>query len=66
MSDPVVRGVTDVRHEVTAVASSTSAARAQKFIDDHGATATAVAYGSYDELVKGQILALSRRCFYFP
>ncbi|CAK7232473.1 hypothetical protein SBRCBS47491_008283 [Sporothrix bragantina] len=51
LGDPAIRGVADVRHEVVAVASSTSAARAQKFIDDHGATATATAYGSYEDLV---------------
>ena len=46
-----MRGVTDVRHEVVAVASSTSVARAQQFIDKHGAAATATAYGSYEDLV---------------
>lgn len=53
LSDPAVRGVTDVRHEVVAVASSTSAERAQQFIEEHGETikTTATAYSSYADLV---------------
>ncbi|RDW83493.1 putative dimeric dihydrodiol dehydrogenase [Coleophoma crateriformis] len=51
LGDPLVRNVTDVRHEVVAVASSSSIDRATKFIGDHGVPSTAKAYGSYEELV---------------
>ncbi len=56
LSDPLVRGVTDVRHEIVAVASSSSAERAAKFIEEHGLPKTAKAYGSYEELVQGKLL----------
>jgi hypothetical protein len=48
--------VTDVRHEVVAVASSSSAERATTFIEAHGVPKTAKAYGSYEELVAGKYL----------
>lgn len=58
LGSPLVRGVTDVRHEVAAVASSTSADRAAKFIKEHGVPGAAKAYGSYEELVNGNKLPL--------
>ena len=48
--DPATRGIYDVQHVVKAVASASSLAKAQKFIEDAGAT-EAAAYGSYEELV---------------
>lgn len=47
--DPKTRNV-DVRHRVVAAASSTSASRAEEFLRDIGAEASAKAYGSYKEL----------------
>ena len=49
--DPSARGVDDVRHEIVAAASSSSAERAAQFLKDVGAGADAKAYGSYAELV---------------
>ncbi|KAL2218322.1 hypothetical protein M432DRAFT_427920 [Thermoascus aurantiacus ATCC 26904] len=49
--DPRLRGADDVSHTVTAVASSSSKARAEKFIADLGLPAPCAAYGSYEELV---------------
>jgi len=43
--------VHDVRHEVAAVASSSSKDRAAAFIKDLGVPSTAKAYGTYQELV---------------
>ncbi|KAL8841750.1 MAG: hypothetical protein Q9170_000783 [Blastenia crenularia] len=50
--DPSSRDVSDVKHEVKAVASSSSADRAKKFIQDCRVPEGAAAYGSYEELVK--------------
>lgn len=50
--DPAGRDVNDVRHDVVAVASSTSADRASAFIKKLGCKADTKAYGSYEELVK--------------
>lgn len=58
LTDPSTRGVHDVLHRIVAVASSSSAERAQTFIDEivrPDATqkdAKVRAYGTYDELVK--------------
>jgi predicted dehydrogenase len=49
--DPSTRSVQDVRHEVVAAASSSSASRAQSFLTDLHAPSSAKAYGSYQELV---------------
>ncbi|GAC94658.1 dimeric dihydrodiol dehydrogenase [Pseudozyma hubeiensis SY62] len=49
---PSSRSVSDVKHTITAVASSTSASRASEFLTKVGVPAnTAAAYGSYEELV---------------
>tara|TARA_R110002003_G_scaffold120_2_gene10605 strand:- start:12206 stop:13480 length:1275 start_codon:yes stop_codon:yes gene_type:complete len=48
---PATRDVHDVRHEVVAAASSTSAARAQDFLSELKAPSSAKAYGSYKDLV---------------
>lgn len=51
--DPKSRDVTDIQHDVVAVASSTSADRASAFIKKLGCKPdTTKAYGSYEELVK--------------
>ncbi|KAF4633424.1 hypothetical protein G7Y89_g4692 [Cudoniella acicularis] len=49
--DPKTRGVTHLQHSVAAVASSSNLARAEEFLKDVGAPASAKAYGSYQELV---------------
>ncbi|KAF2023727.1 NAD(P)-binding protein [Setomelanomma holmii] len=49
--NPTTRDVHDVVHEVVAAASSSSASRAQDFLNDLKAPDTAKAYGSYKELV---------------
>lgn len=49
--DPASRDVSDVKHEIVAAASSTSASRATDFLKDIGAPSSAKAYGSYQELV---------------
>ncbi|KAI9845656.1 MAG: hypothetical protein M1837_004630 [Sclerophora amabilis] len=49
--DPSSRDVNDVKHEVVAVASSSSADKAKKFIRDCDVPSSAAAYGSYEELV---------------
>jgi predicted dehydrogenase len=49
--DPSTRSVHDVRHQVVAAASSTSASRAQDFLTSLNAPSSAKAYGSYKELV---------------
>lgn len=52
LTNPAVRDVTDVRHQVVAVASSTDASRAADFLKKVDAPATGVkTYGSYRELV---------------
>ena len=50
--DPSTRDVSDVKHEVKAVASSSSADRAKKFLEECKVPDGAAAYGSYEELVK--------------
>ncbi|KAI9667135.1 MAG: hypothetical protein M1831_001312 [Alyxoria varia] len=50
--DPKTRGVNTLKHTVLAAASSSGASRAQDFLKDCGAPASAKAYGSYDEFVK--------------
>ncbi|KAI9880475.1 MAG: hypothetical protein M1830_002827 [Pleopsidium flavum] len=52
MVDPSTREVTDVKHTVVAAASSSSAERAKKFLQDCKCPPDAAAYGSYTELVK--------------
>ncbi|KAL8894837.1 MAG: hypothetical protein Q9192_004015 [Flavoplaca navasiana] len=49
--DPSTRDVSDVKHEVKAVASSSSADRAKKFLEECKVPEGAAAYGSYEELV---------------
>ncbi|KAH7273879.1 hypothetical protein B0J15DRAFT_384699 [Fusarium solani] len=51
LTDPAVRDVTDVRHEIVAVASSSSASRAGDFIKRIDGPSSAALYGSYAELV---------------
>jgi len=52
MIDPSTRDVSDIKHTVVAVASSSSADRAKKFLDECKCSSSAKAYGSYEELVK--------------
>ncbi|KAK0704980.1 hypothetical protein B0H67DRAFT_649371 [Lasiosphaeris hirsuta] len=51
LTNPVTRGVHDVRHQVVAAASSTAKDRAASFLEKVGAASTTKAYGSYHELV---------------
>ncbi|EKG09748.1 Oxidoreductase [Macrophomina phaseolina MS6] len=51
-ADPKTRGVTHIKHAIVAAASSSSADRAAKFLEEVGAPSSAKAYGSYEELVK--------------
>ncbi|KAI0550370.1 hypothetical protein F4679DRAFT_543070 [Xylaria curta] len=51
LTNPVVRGTEDVRHELIAVASSTSPQRAADFIKKIDGPSSAKCYGSYAELV---------------
>ncbi|KAM3480013.1 hypothetical protein MY5147_001385 [Beauveria neobassiana] len=51
LCDPAVRDVHDVRHEIAAVASSSSAERAASFVQKINGPSTAKTYGSYAELV---------------
>lgn len=51
LTNPAIRDVHDVAHEVAAVASSSSASRAQDFLNKVHAPSSAKAYGSYAELV---------------
>ncbi|KAL9130173.1 MAG: hypothetical protein Q9217_001567 [Psora testacea] len=50
--DPKTRNVTAVKHSVVAAGSSTSKSRAEQFLKDVGASSTARAYGSYEDLTK--------------
>ncbi|KAG8626920.1 hypothetical protein KVT40_005865 [Elsinoe batatas] len=50
-ADPETRGVKDIKHEIVAAASSSSADRAKTFLEKVGAPSSAKAYGSYKELV---------------
>ena len=52
MIDPSSRQVSDVKHTVTAAASSTSSSRARQFLETCKCPSNASAYGSYEELVK--------------
>ncbi|KAI4246027.1 MAG: hypothetical protein L6R42_010041, partial [Xanthoria sp. 1 TBL-2021] len=52
--DPSTRNVSDVKHEVKAVASSSSADRAKKFLEECKVPEGAAAYGSYEELVQDE------------
>ncbi|KAH9212933.1 hypothetical protein DL95DRAFT_507935 [Leptodontidium sp. 2 PMI_412] len=52
--DPKTRGVTGIIHTVAAAASSSSVSRAEAFLREVGAFASARAYGSYEELVRDQ------------
>ena len=49
--DPATRGVSDVKHELAAAASSTSKSRAEDFLRKCGAKLDAHAHGSYNDLV---------------
>ncbi|PNY28492.1 Uncharacterized protein TCAP_01596 [Tolypocladium capitatum] len=51
LTDPASRDVHDVRHEIVAVASSSSADRAASFVKKIDGPASAKFYGSYAELV---------------
>lgn len=51
LTDPEVRGVTDVRHEIVAVAASNSVEKVIKFIEKIDGPSSAKQYGSYGELV---------------
>ncbi|KAH6900156.1 hypothetical protein B0T10DRAFT_503717 [Thelonectria olida] len=51
LADPALRDVHDVRHDIVAVASSTSAERAADFIKKIDGPSSAKTYGSYAELV---------------
>ncbi len=52
MTDPSTRDVSDVKHTVTAAASSSSSFRAKQFLETCKCPSSATAYGSYEELVK--------------
>ncbi|KAL5338784.1 hypothetical protein BJX70DRAFT_408555 [Aspergillus crustosus] len=49
--DPSARDASDISHTVVAVSSSSSVARAEKFIADTGIPSPCAAYGSYEALV---------------
>ena len=51
LKDASARNASDISHTVTAVASSSSASRAQDFITELSIPGNPKAYGSYDELV---------------
>ncbi|KAK2741444.1 hypothetical protein FQN57_005577 [Myotisia sp. PD_48] len=50
--DSSLRGASDISHTITAVASSSSKARAEEFISNINIPPPCAAYGSYTELVK--------------
>lgn len=52
LCNPSERNADDIKHQVAAVASSSSADRAQQFIKETGCPGETQAYGSYEELVK--------------
>lgn len=52
LTNPSIRGVSDIRHTIVAAASSSSLSRAQEFLSVVGAPKTATAYGSYHDLCK--------------
>lgn len=49
--DPAQRGVTDIRHDIVAVASSTNSERAKEFVTKHNIPNPTKTYGTYEELV---------------
>jgi dihydrodiol dehydrogenase / D-xylose 1-dehydrogenase (NADP) len=49
--NPETRDVKDIKHEILAAASSSSADRASEFLKKVGAPSSARGYGSYEELV---------------
>ncbi|KAI4844114.1 NAD(P)-binding protein [Aureobasidium sp. EXF-8846] len=49
--NPETRDVKDIKHEIVAAASSSSADRASEFLKKVGAPSSAKGYGSYEELV---------------
>lgn len=51
LTDPALREVSDVHHDIVAVASSSSADRAAQFIKKIDGPSSAKTYGSYTELV---------------
>ncbi|KID96788.1 NADP:D-xylose dehydrogenase, partial [Metarhizium majus ARSEF 297] len=51
LTDPATRSVHDIKHQIIAVSSSSSADRAANFIKKIDGPSTAKAYGSYAELV---------------
>ena len=51
LTNPAIRDVNDVRHEIVAVASSSSVDRARDFIKKIDGPSSAAVYGSYAELV---------------
>lgn len=51
LTNPALRDVSDIKHELVAAASSSSAARAEQFLKDVKAPGSPKAYGSYHELV---------------
>lgn len=51
LEDPAKRNVDDVKHQVAAVASSSSKERAEQFVKDVGAPESTAAYGNYQDLV---------------
>ncbi|KAL9133755.1 MAG: hypothetical protein Q9175_005062 [Cornicularia normoerica] len=52
MIDPSTRSVSDIKHTVTAAASSSSSSRAKQFLETCRCPSSASAYGSYQDLVK--------------
>lgn len=58
LTDPASREVTDVKHEIVAVSSSTSADRAASFIKKIDGPASAKTYGSYADLVADPDVAI--------
>lgn len=52
LADPKERGVTDLKHQVVAVSSSTSTKKAEDFRSKTGCPSSVKAYGSYEDLVK--------------
>ena len=64
--DPKTRGVNDIKHVITAAASSSSQKSAESFIRDcvtptQGSEPECKAYGSYEELVKDPDVDVSNR-----
>ncbi|KAL7822617.1 NADP:D-xylose dehydrogenase [Trichoderma gracile] len=51
LCNPAIRGADDVRHEIVAVASSSSSKRAEEFLQRIDGAFDAKTYGSYPELV---------------